>query len=79
MRLIHNWKAVLRYAWSIRFLVLAAVLSDVEVALPLVAVSADEQERFNSRLQAWGFKGYYLAGRQSRAAIWAVQRTGVIA
>lgn len=36
MRLIHNWKAVLRYAWSIRFLVLAAVLSGVEVALPLV-------------------------------------------
>lgn len=35
MRLIHNWKAVLRYAWSIRFLVLAAVLSGVEVALPL--------------------------------------------
>lgn len=36
MCLIHNWKAVLRYAWSIRFLVLAAVLSGVEVALPLV-------------------------------------------
>lgn len=36
MRLIHNWKAVLRYAWSIRILVLAAVLSGVEVALPLV-------------------------------------------
>ncbi|MDV2968268.1 hypothetical protein RZ532_19925 [Nitratireductor aquimarinus] len=36
MRLIHNWKAVLRYAWSIRFLVLAAVLSGVEVVLPLV-------------------------------------------
>jgi len=26
MRPIHNWKAVLCYAWSIRFLVLAAVL-----------------------------------------------------
>lgn len=26
MRPIHNWKAVLCYAWSIRFLLLAAVL-----------------------------------------------------
>ncbi|WP_455709960.1 DUF7940 domain-containing protein [Nitratireductor aquimarinus] len=35
MRLIYNWKAVLRYVWSIRCLVLAAVLSGIEVALPL--------------------------------------------
>ena len=36
MRLLPNWKAVLRYAWSIRFIALAAALSGAEVALPLI-------------------------------------------
>ncbi|EKF43961.1 hypothetical protein NA8A_04095 [Nitratireductor indicus C115] len=36
MRLSSNWKAVLRHAWSIRFIVLAALLSGAEVALPLL-------------------------------------------
>lgn len=34
MRLIANWRAVLRYAWSLRLMVVAAVLSAVEVAVP---------------------------------------------
>lgn len=34
MRLIENWRAVLRHAWSIRLLVLAGVLSGLEAALP---------------------------------------------
>lgn len=36
MRLVPNWREVLRYAWSIRLLILAGVLSGVEVALPLL-------------------------------------------
>lgn len=35
-RLIENWRWVLRYAWSVRVLVLAALLAGVEVALPFV-------------------------------------------
>jgi hypothetical protein len=35
MRLLDNWRDVLRKAWSIRLLVLAGVLSGLEVALPL--------------------------------------------
>ena len=35
-RLVTDWKAVLKRAWSIRLLVLAGVLSGAEVALPLL-------------------------------------------
>lgn len=36
MELITNWWEVLKRAWSVRFIVLAAVLSGLEVGLPLV-------------------------------------------
>lgn len=36
MNLVANWRAVLRRAWSARLMLLAAVLSGVEVALPLL-------------------------------------------
>ena len=35
MRLIEDWKHVAKHAWSIRFIVLAALLSGVEVVLPM--------------------------------------------
>lgn len=37
MKLVADWRRVLRYAWSARLILLAAVLSGIEVALPLVA------------------------------------------
>lgn len=37
MKLIANWRDILRYAWSIRLMILAGVLSGVEVILPLFA------------------------------------------
>ena len=33
--LAHDWKDILRKAWSIRLMILAGVLSGVEVVLPL--------------------------------------------
>jgi hypothetical protein len=36
MRLIDGWRAVLRKAWSIRLMLLAALLSGLEVVLPLL-------------------------------------------
>ncbi len=36
MRLVAEWWRVLRYAWSIRLMVLAGVLSGAEIALPLI-------------------------------------------
>jgi hypothetical protein len=37
MALLPDWRAILRRAWSIRLMLLAAVLSGVEVVLPLFA------------------------------------------
>jgi hypothetical protein len=37
MMLVANWREVLRHAWSIRLTLVAAVLSGLEVAQPLVA------------------------------------------
>lgn len=36
MKLVSDWLNILRYAWSIRLLVLAGVLSGAEIALPLI-------------------------------------------
>jgi hypothetical protein len=34
MKLIWNWREVLRKAWSVRLMLLAAILSGVEIVLP---------------------------------------------
>lgn len=36
MTLISNWREVLRKAWSVRFIIGAALLSGLEVALPII-------------------------------------------
>lgn len=36
MKLAPNWRAVLRRAWSVRLMIAAAILSGIEVALPLL-------------------------------------------
>ena len=35
MTLLPDWKEILKTAWSVRFIVLAAVLSGLEAVLPL--------------------------------------------
>ena len=35
MRLDQNWRRTLRHAWSVRWIALAAVLTGIEVILPL--------------------------------------------
>lgn len=37
MKLYDNWKDIVRKAWSIRLMILAGILSAVEVILPLFA------------------------------------------
>lgn len=34
MKLVSDWREILRWAWSIRLAALAAVLSGIEIALP---------------------------------------------
>lgn len=40
MKLIKNWRDILKHAWSVRLLYLAAMLSGIEVALPLLGTDA---------------------------------------
>lgn len=35
MKLYDNWRTIVRKAWSVRFMIIAGVLSGVEVVLPL--------------------------------------------
>lgn len=35
MKLVANWREVLRYAWSIRLMIAAGLFSGLEIALPL--------------------------------------------
>lgn len=35
MKLDHDWQEILRRAWSVRLMILAALLSGVEIVLPL--------------------------------------------
>jgi hypothetical protein len=37
MKLYSNWKEILTKAWSIRFMLMAGVLSGIEIVLPLFA------------------------------------------
>jgi hypothetical protein len=41
MKLVWNWKRVLKHAWSIRLIVLAGLLSGAEIALPLIREAID--------------------------------------
>ena len=36
MKLYDNWRQILRKSWSLRFIILAGILSGCEVALPLI-------------------------------------------
>ncbi|MDF2994695.1 MAG: hypothetical protein K0R27_332 [Xanthobacteraceae bacterium] len=36
MRLVDNWQAVLKRAWSVRLIAAAALLSGIEVVLPFL-------------------------------------------
>lgn len=37
MKLYDNWREILRHAWSIKFIIVAGVLSGCEFALPLIS------------------------------------------
>ncbi len=36
LRLVHDWKWILKRAWSVRFIILATILSGFEAALPYI-------------------------------------------
>lgn len=44
MTLLANWSAILLHAWSVRWIIAAALLSGAEVALPLIATQLEAAE-----------------------------------
>lgn len=36
MKLYDNWREIVRRSWSLRFIIIAALLSGCEIALPLI-------------------------------------------
>ena len=42
MKLYDNWRQILRKSWSLRFIILAGILSGCEVALPLIGDHFDQ-------------------------------------
>lgn len=41
MEPVRNWRSVLRYAWSIKLIIVAGLLSGAEIALPLIREFVD--------------------------------------
>jgi hypothetical protein len=39
MKLVDNWESIIKKAWSMRLMILAAILSGVEVVLPFLSES----------------------------------------
>ena len=36
MKPVHNWRTILRHAWSVRFMALGTLFAMLETALPLI-------------------------------------------
>ena len=42
LKFYDNWREILRRSWSLRFIILAGILSGCEVALPLIGDHFDQ-------------------------------------
>lgn len=61
MHLASNWRDVLRYAWSVRLMVLAAVLSGAEVAMPYLDGYVDIPPRLFALLSGLTVSAAFIA------------------
>lgn len=61
MRLVANWRAVLRHAWSVRLVVIAALLSGAEIALPLLDGYLPIPRGVFAALSAFATAGAFIA------------------
>lgn len=61
MRLLADWREVLRRAWSIRLMILAALLSGLEVFLPLIDGYVDIPRGLFASLSAFATAGAFVA------------------
>lgn len=59
--LVHNWRRVLKHAWSVRLMILAATLSGLEVALPLINGYVDVSPGIFAALSGLTVAGAFMA------------------
>ena len=61
MSLVRNWRRVLRYAWSIRLVILAGLLSGAEIALPMIREIVDVPRGLFAGLSFAATAGAFIA------------------
>jgi len=61
MRLITDWKRVLQRAWSVRLMLIAALLSGLEVAMPYLDGYVDIPPRLFALLSGLTVAGAFIA------------------
>lgn len=59
--LVSNWRDVLRRAWSVRLLILAGLLSGLEVTLPLIDGSVEIPQGIFAALSGLTVGGAFVA------------------
>jgi len=66
MKIIENWRCILREAWSVRLMALAALLSGVEVALPFLGdfAAPGKLALFTSFVTAGAFVARFVAQKE---------------
>lgn len=61
MRLVQDWKRVLQRAWSVRLMLIAAVLSGLEVAMPYLDGYVDIPPRLFALLSGLTVAAAFIA------------------
>ena len=61
MRILRNWREVLRRAWSVRLIAVAVLLTGVEVALPFLDGYVDLPPRLFAGLAGLAAAGAFAA------------------
>lgn len=61
MHLVHNWRAVLQRAWSVRLMIAAAFFSGLEVCLPLLDGYVDIPPRLFAVLSGLTVSAAFIA------------------
>lgn len=61
MQLVSDWKRILQRAWSIRLMVLAAILSGAEVAMPYLDGYVDIPPRLFALLSGLTVSAAFIA------------------
>ena len=69
MEPVTNWRRVLRYAWSIKLIIVAGLLSGAEIALPLIREVVDVPRGLFAGLSFAATAGAFIARRIAQQTV----------